>query len=109
MQLVISSLSIWLVHAERINWWADTVFNSFGNYPLTIYGGVVRFGFTFVLPLAFVSYFPASVILDREHELTELSLSPALAYGAPLAGIVTFGLALAFFRFALGRYRSTGN
>ena len=109
VQLAISSLSIWLVHAERINWWADTAFNSFGNYPLTVYGGAVRFAFVFILPLAFVSYFPATVILEREAELAALSLSPALAYGAPAAGVVVFALALGFFRFALTRYRSTGN
>jgi ABC-2 type transport system permease protein len=109
VQLFAGSLAVWLVNATRLHWWADEVFNTFGHYPLTIYDRALQLGFTYLVPLAFVAYIPATAILGRQDELRTVGLSPLVAYGTPIVGVLTAGLALAFFHFALGRYQSTGN
>ena len=71
-----------------------------------MFPGLARFLLTFGLPLAFVSYFPAAVLLGRTGEL---SVPPAVAYAAPLVGAVWFMLALLLWRSELGQYRSAGH
>lgn len=105
VQLILSSLAIWVVDASPLNWWADDLFNTFGNYPLTIYDRSLRFGFTYILPLAFVGYFPATVFLDRTGGGV---FQVMFAYATPVVGVLSFVVALLFFSFSLRHYRSTG-
>jgi ABC-2 type transport system permease protein len=84
----------------------DTIFSNFSNYPLTIFGSVLGFLLTFGLPLAFMAYFPAVVLLGRTGEL---QVNPIFAYGAPLAGIVWLFVALRFFHYEMRNYQSAGH
>ena len=67
---------------------------------------VLEFLLTFGLPLAFVAYFPATVLLGRTGELR---VSPIFAYGAPLAGVIWLGLALVVFQCEMRQYQSSGH
>jgi ABC-2 type transport system permease protein len=76
------------------------------SYPLPIYGESLRRFFTFVVPLAFVSYFPALYLLDRP-EATDWPvwmplLSPAAALFLAIAARIAWG-------FGVRHYRSTGS
>lgn len=84
----------------------DDMLGLAGNYPLTLYGNIVRFFFTFVFPLAFVAYFPVTVLLRRTGEL---SVSPLFALLSPLIGIILFALAYLFFEHELKQYQSSGH
>lgn len=84
---------------------SDSVFSTYGNYPLSIFGSFFTWTFTFLIPLAFVAYLPATVLLDRT---AELQLAPAFAYAAPLAGLVWLGVAIRVFNSQLGSYQSAG-
>jgi ABC-2 type transport system permease protein len=84
----------------------NDVVNNYGNYPLSVFPGLARLLLTFGLPLAFVAYFPAAVLLGRAGEL---SVQPWVAYAAPLVGILWFWLALLFWRSEIGHYRSAGH
>lgn len=106
VQLAGAALTFRMLSTMALRGLLDSVFNTFGNYPVKIFGGVGQFLFTFVLPLAFVAYLPASVLLDRTGEL---HVAPAFAYAAPLAGTVTFTLAYLFWRRQLRAYQSSGH
>jgi ABC-2 type transport system permease protein len=84
----------------------DMTFNTFGNYPMRIFRGGVRFGLTFAFPLAFVAYLPATVLLDRTGEL---SVPRWLALGAPLVGALLFAAAYRFWRHQTRYYTSSGH
>ncbi len=58
------------------------------------------------LPLAFMAYFPATVLLSRTGEL---SVHPLFAYGAPLVGGLWFALARYVFDRELRHYQSAGH
>jgi ABC-2 type transport system permease protein len=105
--LGVASLSFRFVNVSNLFYLVEGIgFNNFGNYPFTIYGGLLRFLLTFGLPLAFVAYFPATVILGRTEEL---SVPRAFAYLAPLAGVFWFGLAHRFWKREIRRYQSSGS
>ena len=85
---------------------ADSVFSTFANYPLTIFGAAIQLMFVFVLPLAFVAYVPATVLLDRTDDL---QVNPALAYLAPLVGVIWMTAAVWIFNRELRNYQSAGH
>jgi ABC-2 type transport system permease protein len=106
LQLVTGALVFRFMSVGALSYLIDDVFNNFGNYPLSIFGGGVRFLLTFGLPLAFVAYFPSTVLLRRTEELT---VHPALAYGAPLVGVVWFAAGYALWRWQMRSYQSAGH
>ncbi len=62
--LVMVSFAFWFVKIDNIT----ELFYAFyeaGRYPVTIYRGLVRVLLTFIVPIAFVTTFPASALLGR--------------------------------------------
>lgn len=106
LQLAIASLNFRLLSARNFQIITDNVFSTFGNYPLTILGGTTRFVLTFVVPLAFMAYLPATVLLDRTDEL---SISPWFAYLAPAVGALWFFAAYRFWCWQMRGYQSAGH
>lgn len=81
-------------------------FKNFTNYPLPIYPVLLQGFLTFVLPLAFMSFYPAAVILAKG---SGIPFHPVVGYVSPLAGIVLFSLSVLFWNRALTKYQSTGS
>lgn len=106
IQVAISGLSFRLLSTESFRFGMDAVLTTFGGYPLTIFPAAARFGLTFVIPLAFLAYFPASVLLDRTGEL---AVPPWIAALAPLAGAVLLGAGYVFWRHQTRHYSSSGH
>lgn len=76
------------------------------QYPLSIYRAWFRKFFTYVVPLASVSYFPGLALLDR----TDPFGSPEiLHYLAPFIGVSFLIVALQFWKIGVRHYRSTGS
>ncbi len=76
------------------------------QFPLSIYRPWFRHFFTFVIPLATVSYFPALAILDKPDTLG----SPLwFQYAAPVIGLVFLILCLRVWEFGVRHYLSTGS
>ena len=78
-----------------------------GQYPLSIYRPWFRKFFTFVVPLACVSYFPALAILGRDDHLVG---SPVwFRWSAPLVGVLFLVVSLEAWKLGVRHYRSTGS
>lgn len=111
---VIIFLALFMIGAVTTIWTVSTVefINIFTNggaamssYPLTIYQEWFRNFFTFIVPLGFVSYFPATLILGK----AGLPYLPQWIGWLPLpAAGIFFGLALLLWRWGLKKYQSTG-
>lgn len=80
--------------------------NMLTSYPMHIYAGWLRRFFTFVIPLAFVNYFPALYILDKPDPL---GLPDASRFLAPLIAALLLGIAWSFWNVGVRHYRSTGS
>ena len=76
------------------------------QYPMAIYHRWFRRFFTFVVPLACVSYFPVLAILQVDDPLGS---TRAQQMAAPLAGFAFFGFSLLLWRFGVRHYTSTGS
>jgi ABC-2 type transport system permease protein len=78
----------------------------FTRYPITIYPVAVQFILTFVLPVAFMNFYPASVILGNE---AGMPFSPLLGWLSPLVGVLLFFLSVKLWYRGLSKYQSTGS
>jgi ABC-2 type transport system permease protein len=106
LNLIVGTLGFRFLNTGALLALLDNFFSEFGNYPLRIFGATVQWLLTFGLPLAFMAYFPATVLLGRTGEL---SVHPVLAYAAPVVGVLWWLAAVAFFRHELRRYESAGH
>ena len=107
--------SVWVVGAACNFWLIDAreVVNSFtygGNfltqYPLPIYGVVLRRILAFVVPLAFVSFFPALYVLGKHDPFTSLGF---VRFLSPLVAGATLVVARLAWNAGVRHYRSTGS
>jgi ABC-2 type transport system permease protein len=105
-QLATSAIAFRLLSTASVKITIDNVFNTFGNYPIKIFGPVARWGLTVVFPLAFAAYLPTSILLGRGGELW---VPPWIAWGAPVVGAALFALAYTTWRSQLDHYSSSGN
>ncbi|MBQ3968182.1 MAG: ABC-2 family transporter protein [Lachnospiraceae bacterium] len=77
-------------------------FKDYARYPITIFSPVFRFIFSFVIPIAFIAYYPSLVIL-RPDEV------PVLSWLSPLIGTAFFFASYKFWMYAATRYSGTGS
>lgn len=73
------------------------------QYPMTLYKGFLKQFFMYIMPLAAVNYWPASVILGKNY------VPAALAWASPLIGLGMFVAALQVWRIGERAYRSSGS
>lgn len=93
--LILASLSFWFVRVENILVIFQSMYEA-GRWPISLYPGWLRFGLTFLVPVAFATTVPAEAITGR---LDTSTLFGALA----LAGALLFASRL-FWRTGIRRY-----
>ena len=107
--------AVWVLTASVAFWTVET--QEFGNaftyggnhlvqYPIDVLGPWLRRLATFVVPLAFVAYFPAAYLLDKPDPL---GAPPETALLAPVVALVMALAARGVWSNAMRRYRSTGS
>ncbi len=101
-----SSLAFWTVESQEVG----NAFTYGGNlatqYPLDVLGEWLRHLFTFVVPLAFVAYLPASEIVAKP---VPLDLPGWTVWSSPGTAAVAALVAAAIWRAAIRQHQSTGS
>ncbi len=77
-------------------------FKDFAKYPASIFNTVFRVIFTFVIPIAFVAYYPSLAVLQPDN-------MPLLTMLSPLIGILFFYLSYKFWMLGVRKYDFTGS
>ena len=106
LQTIISALAFRMLSVTSLRIFTDNILTTFGGYPLSILPAAARFGLTFIIPHAFIAYFPATILLGRSHQL---AVPAALAAAAPATGAVLFTAALWLWHRQINRYTSSGH
>lgn len=104
--VLVGALALWFYRTSALYWTVIMPARQLTWYPVTIFPRPVQVLLVFVLPFAFINFFPAHVFLDRMHDVL---FHPALAYLTPLVGIAFMGIALLVWRLGLDQYKSSGS
>lgn len=107
VNLLIATCAFWFVKVDALRWIAFQLEQEFTRYPISIYTKGVRLVLTFLLPYAFMNYFPATFFLDKSEDA--LHFPPQIGLLTPLIGLVCFAIAYAFWRAGLNRYEGVGH
>ncbi|MBU0742731.1 ABC-2 family transporter protein [bacterium] len=99
--LGLTSVSFWIEDRMGL---APPVYNiiRFSRYPVTIFSPLVRIFLTFVLPFAWVAFYPATWFVGGPEY-------HRIAMFTPLVGVATFGLGYLVWLRGISRYASTGS
>lgn len=76
-------------------------FQDFALYPVLIYPKIISFFLTWILPFAFVSFYPADYFLHKGYH--------SYALLTPVVAIVLWIIALRVWKFGIEHYESTGS
>lgn len=74
----------------------------YAKYPITIFNSVFKVIFTFVLPVAFMAYYPSLIILCPDEV-------PVLTWISPVIGIVFFYGSYRLWMLGAGKYDGSGS
>ncbi len=104
--LFFGTLNIYLLKTDSLKELMYWNMRKFAGYPISIFHRVIQIGMIYVVPFAFVNYFPAQFLLRKE----DMALYPHMFLYITLpVGIVLYLLAYVFWRFSIRFYKSTGN
>jgi ABC-2 type transport system permease protein len=102
-----SGVSFWTVESLEVLNMVTYGGQFLTQYPLSIYGDFLRSFFTFVIPLAFINYYPTLWLLGKSDPLGgPIGL---LALLAPFICVALFAVGVAMWRRGVRRYTSTGS
>jgi ABC-2 type transport system permease protein len=107
ISLGIATCSFWFVRVDTLRWVVMSLEQDFTRYPISIYGRGVQIVLAFVLPFAFMNYFPATYFLQKAE--TGLHLNPVVGLLTPAIGLAWLGVSYAFWIFGLRHYQGTGS
>jgi ABC-2 type transport system permease protein len=107
INLIVATVAFWFVKVDALRWIVLQLEQEFTRYPIGIYSRGVRLVLTFVLPFAFMNYFPAAYFLNKTDGALQLPAFAGLL--TPVVGCVFVAVAYAFWRFGLNRYQGAGS
>jgi ABC-2 type transport system permease protein len=107
INLAIATASFWFTRIDSLRWVFMSLEQEFSRYPISIYQRGVRLVLAFVLPFAFMNYFPATYLLHKTED--GLHLNPGIGLLTPFVGALVFVVAYVFWRAGVDRYQGTGS
>ncbi|MBP1992287.1 ABC transporter permease [Paenibacillus eucommiae] len=75
---------------------------NYGRYPVTIYNKLLRGILTWIMPFAFVGFYPSAYFLDPENWASFALLTPVI-------GIVFFAFGIIVWNYGVKQYRGAGS
>ena len=104
--LVSATVALWTTKSGKLTDLLITTTKEAATFPISIYPNAVRLLLTFVLPVAFVTYYPAQRLLQKDDFL---GMPESFQFGAPVVAFVMLGVGYLFWHYGLRRYQSTGS
>jgi len=94
------TLAFWFVRVDNFPelFWA---FFEAGRFPVSVYRGAVRFVLTYVVPIAFLTTFPAAALLGM--------LSPRYVFASVIVAAILLYLSTRFWNYAIRFYSSASS
>ena len=104
--VIFATLSFWTIQSMELSYILTNLTLDMFLYPIDIYSAVLRRFFTFIVPLAAITYYPVTAVLDK---VDATGLPGWFPWLAPSLGPLFFLATLGFWHFGVRHYHSTGS
>lgn len=104
--LFTATLSFYFIKTSNMRELMYWQMRKFAGYPISIFPKVIQFLMTYIVPFAFVNYFPASYLLGKD---ISNKYNNAYLWAVPFIGMILYALVYLFWRYSLRHYKSSGN
>ena len=104
--LISATVALWTTKSGKLTDILTGATKEAANFPISIYPLAVRVLLTFILPVAFVTYYPAQRLLQKNEFL---GMPEYFQFGAPFVAVVLLFFSYVLWRLGLRRYHSTGS
>lgn len=101
-----STLSFWTIRATNIRNILFFSTRKFAGYPISIYPVFIQTIMIYIIPFAFVNYFPAQFFLQKDDGFI---FNKAFLYATPIVGLVMINFAYFAWKKGIMKYCSVGN
>ncbi len=98
--VMLITTAFWFVQIDSIMEFISALFET-GRFPVTVYPAPLRFLFTFIVPIAFITTFPSAAIIGR--------INIRYAVGALFVAGAFYLISTVFWKFALTKYSSASS
>ena len=103
---IFCSVAFWTKRSESLFLLLNDLMERTTQYPMTIYPYFIQFVLTFIIPIAFISFYPVCEILGKSGQI---AFPLGMSVCTPIIGIIMFILAIGFFNLGLKNYESAGS
>ena len=104
--LFMAALNIYLLQTDSLKEMLYWNMRKFAGYPISIFSKAIQVIMIYIMPFAFVNYFPAQYLLRKE-DMAEYP--EVFMYLTPVIGAVMYLAAYGFWRYSIRFYKSSGN
>jgi ABC-2 type transport system permease protein len=104
--ICLSSVSFWTKRSTSLIGFTLNLLERTTVYPLNIYPLALQMIFTFLIPIGFISFYPASEFLGQS---SGFHIPFSMALWTPLVGIVFFMISQLIFNLGMKKYESAGS
>jgi ABC-2 type transport system permease protein len=104
--LITSIPAFWIIQNTGLQSVFFFELKAFIQYPLSLYNRIIQIFFTFIIPYAFINFYPAQYFLKKNDFLM---FHPSFQFLTPFVGLLLFFLAYRFWLLGLKNYQSTGS
>ena len=106
LMLISATVALWTTKSGKLTDLLISATKEATAFPISIYPLAVRLLLTFILPVAFVTYYPAQQLLQKGEFL---GMPEAFQFGAPIVALVMLCITYFLWCSGLRRYHSTGS
>ena len=82
------------------------IFDKTTMYPLSMYPESLQFLLTYIIPIGWVSFYPAAGLLNMEDRILQAGPAALMTF---IIGVITVAISMTVFRVGLRKYESAGN
>ena len=104
--ILLGSTSFWTKSANDFGQFTQEIFDKTTMYPLSMYPESLQLILTFLIPIGWVSFYPASELMGIESTFSTGGMGVWITLGVGIAAMMIAGLV---FRTGLKQYESAGN
>lgn len=104
--LTFGSTTFWTKNPLHVSGFFQELFNRTNMYPLSMYPQAIQFIFTFIFPISWITFYPASEFMGMD---SMIKLPYGMAFITLGIGIVLFFISCRIFKAGFKQYESAGS